>query len=338
MNKQEAKKLEEKILTILRKYLKSTDTIIAGISGGPDSVFLLYLLKQLPIKMIIAHVNHRLRKEADRDESFVKNLIDSSAHPSPTTKSLTSLIFESLKSNIKSLSQKYKQGLEETGRKVRYDYFKKLAKKYKAKFIITAHHADDNLETVISNLVRGAGLQGLAGMQNLENSKIPLLRPLLNIPKNQILSYLKFKKIPFRIDKSNNSLVYRRNFIRHKIIPELKKLNPNISDVVAKNSTNIREINDYLKSSAQKWISKNRLDKNGRKFDAKSFRTQPKALQKIILREIYQYHNKNTTNIESKHLGEIMALIQKNIGNKKKKFGELTIGLKNNIITLHAKL
>lgn len=323
MNKQEAKKLEEKILTILRKYLKSTDTIIAGISGGPDSVFLLYLLKQLPIKTIIAHVNHQLRKEADSDEKFVKDL---------TIK--LSIIFKSLKANIKSLSQKYKQGLEETGRKIRYDFFRKLAKKHKAKFIITAHHADDNLETVISNLVRGAGLQGLAGMQNLENSKIPLLRPLLNISKNQILAYLKFKKIPFRIDKSNNSLVYRRNFIRHKIIPELKKLNPNISDVVAKNSTNIREINDYLKSSAQKWIFKNQLDKNGRKFDAKSFRAQPKALQKIILREIYQYHNKNTTNIESKHLGEIMALIQKNIGNKKKKFGELTVDLTNNIITL----
>lgn len=323
MNKQEAKKLEEKILTILRKYLKSTDTIIAGISGGPDSVFLLYLLKQLPIKTIIAHVNHKLRKEADSDEKFVKDLTGK-----------LSIIFKSLKSNIKSLSKKYKQGLEETGRKIRYDFFRKLAKKHKAKFIITAHHADDNLETVISNLVRGAGLQGLAGMQNLENSKIPLLRPLLNIPKNQILSYLKFKKIPFCLDKSNNSLVYRRNFIRHKIIPELKKLNPNISDVVAKNSTNIREINDYLTSGAQKWISENQLDKNAKKFDAKSFRAQPKALQKIILREIYQYHHQNTTNLESKHLGEIMALIQKNIGNKKKKLGKLTVGLTNNIITL----
>lgn len=329
MNKQEAKKLEEKILTILRKYLKPTDTVIAGISGGPDSVFLLQILKLLPVKTVVAHINHSLRKTAGSDEKFVKNLSKN-----------WKLHFESLKANIKSLSQKFKQGIEETGRKIRYDFFRRLAKKYKAKFILTAHHADDNLETIIANFVRGASLQGLSGMQKLEkiSTDLSLFRPLLDISKNQILDYLKFKKIPFRVDKSNNSTIYKRNFIRHKIIPQLKKLNPNLSEVVAKNSENIRQISNHLESDAKKWIIENQLNKNCKKFDAKNFRQQSKALQKTILLKIYEHHNQNITNIESKHLTEILTLIQKNTGNKKKYFGKLTIGLKNNIITLHAKL
>lgn len=329
MNKQEAKKLENKILEILKKHLKFGDIVVAGISGGPDSIFLLHILKKIQCKIIIAHVNHQLRKDAANDEKFVKNLAKNSKS-----------VFEPLEADIKYISKKNKTGLEETGRKIRYDFFKKLAKKHQAKFIITAHHANDNLETIILNFARGASLQGLSGMQELEkiSENLFLLRPLINISKNQILTYLKFRKIQFHIDKSNDSTVYKRNFIRHKIIPELQKLNPNLSEVAAKNAENFREINDYLKSTAKKWISKNQLDKNWRKFNAKGFRDQSPALQKTILLEIYQYHNQNTANIESKHLVEILTLIQKNIGNKKKHFGKLTVGLKNNIITLHAKL
>lgn len=326
MNQQESKKLETKILTILKQHIQNGDTVVAGISGGPDSIFLLELLKKLPIKIIVAHVNHQLRKEANSDEAFVKKLCNS-----PT------IIFATLTSDIKSISQKSKQGLEETGRKVRYDFFNKLGKKYKAKFIITAHHADDNLETIILNFARGASLQGLAGMQEMETSNISttsLLRPLLTISKTEILNFLRFNKLKFRVDKSNNSLVYKRNFIRHKIIPLLKEINPSISSTLSKNTKNLREINEFLKSSAQEWLKKNAQDSTFKKFDAKSFRLLLPALQKNILLQLHTHHVANIQNIQSSNIEETLTLINKNIGNKKKKFGQLTIFIKNNIITL----
>jgi tRNA(Ile)-lysidine synthase len=334
MNPQESRKLETRMLAILKKQLKAGDCVVAGISGGPDSIFLLYLLEKLPIKIIVAHVNHQLRKESDSEEQFVSKLCAHNGHTHPLS---STILFAPLTANIKSLSQKSKQGLEETGRKIRYEFFNKLAKKNQAKFIITAHHADDNLETIILNFARGASLQGLTGMQELETNSTTsasLLRPLLTISKKQILDFLKFKKLKFCVDKSNNSLVYKRNFIRHKIIPLLKEINPSISDTLAKNTENLREINEFLKSTAKDWIKKNATDETFKKFDAENFRTLTPALQKTILLQIHEHHFGNIQNIQSSNIEETLSLINKNIGNKKKKFGQAIISIRNNIISL----
>lgn len=342
---QELKKLETSLLDGLKKYIQTGDTVIAGVSGGPDSVFLLYILKQLPIKVIIAHVNHLLRKEASADESFVKSLLqnkdplkstgsqrDFQKFPvEPGTKTAATLLFESLKADIKSISRKSKQGLEETGRKVRYDFFKKLADKHRAKYILTAHHADDNLETVIMNLARGAGLHGLTGM--MKNEKIAhksLLRPLLDISKDQILHFLKFKKIPFRLDKSNDSTIYKRNFIRHKIVPLLKKLNPNISATLARNNENLREINDFMKTTAEEWLKNETILKS--QLPGKVLKKLHPALQKSIILEIYQDLTGSLQNLKAINLKEILELISSNEGNKQKKIGKLTFHMKNNIV------
>ncbi len=354
MNHQESRKLETRLFSTLKKYLKDGDCVVAGISGGPDSIFLLYLLEKLQIKIIAAHINHQLRKEADEDEKFVSKLCHEAkcarahfllkktackSHSLPTQNtSSQSTIFAPLTADISALSKKSHQGLEETGRKVRYDFFKKLAKKYQAKFIITAHHSDDNLETIILNFARGASLQGLSGMQEAENNtKAPsLLRPLLTISKKQILDFLKFKKLKFRIDKSNNSLVYKRNFIRHKIIPLLKEINPGIATTLSKNTENLREINEFLKSTAQDWINKNATDSTFKKYAADAFRTLSgsPALQKTILLQLHNHHLNHTQNITSSNLEETLILLNKNIGNKEKKFGQLTISIRNNIITI----
>ncbi len=338
MNTQEIKKLETKILLTLKNHLKPGDIVIAGISGGPDSVFLLHFLKKLPIKVIVAHVNHKLRKEADKDEEFVCKLCTTSAtcHDNCITdppKSSTTT-FAHITTDIKSLSQKYKHGLEETGRKVRYDFFKKLAKKHHAKFILTAHHADDNLETIILNFARGASLQGLAGMQEVEQLQHhpSLFRPLLGISKQEIFDFLHSHKLSFCVDKSNNSLLYKRNFIRHKIVPLLKEINPSITATLAKNTSNISEINEYLKAQAQDWLKKHLII--GSQFSGAAFRALPLALQKIILLQIYEHHIGNTQNLKSINLTEILKMIEKNIGNKKKKLGSLTISIKNNIVTI----
>jgi len=310
------------------------------------------MLKKLPIKIIVAHINHQLRKESDADEKFVENLCkpksaraDLSNQKTAYTRhsqekfAAATILFASLTANIKLLSQKLKTGLEETGRKIRYDFFQNLAKKHHAKFILTAHHADDNLETIILNFARGASLQGLTGMQEIENinKNSKLFRPLLSISKQQINDFLRAKKIKYHIDKSNESLIYKRNFIRHKIVPLFKEINPNITQTLAKNTENLHDINEFLKISAQNWIKKNSKttdQKTLTSFDAKSFRLQPKAFQKILLLQIYEKLFGHTQNIQSSNLDEALTLINKNIGNKKKKFGQLTISLKNNIISL----
>ncbi len=318
MNNQETIKLEKKVQKNLKEII-GKNTLILGVSGGADSVFLLKMLQAIDAKIHVAHINHKLRsKDSDLDEEFVKNL-----DPNFSIKKL----------DIKKLSKERKTGIEETGRKVRYDFFKELAKKKKAKFIITAHHADDNLETILLNLSRGATLKGLSGMQEIEkiSNNLFLFRPLLFISKNEIIDYLKFKKIKYRTDKSNKNLIYKRNHIRLKIIPELKKINPNIIKTVAKNAKNIKTLDEELENKAVNWLKKNC---KSNKLDAKKFREENTSIQKYILMQCHQNIIGNTQNIESIHLEECLNLINKNIGNKTKRLGKIKISIKNNIISL----
>jgi tRNA(Ile)-lysidine synthase len=311
MNNQEAKKLEKKVLREL-KTLQENHTIIAAISGGADSIFLLHFLSQTPAQIIVAHLNHQLRPEANDDEDFVQEISKSNR-------------FKSKRVNISAESKKHSTGIEETGRKERYKFFNELAKKHKAKFIITAHHADDNLETILLNFTRGAGLKGLSGMQKIENN---LFRPLLDISKTEILAYLQLKKIGYREDESNKDNKYNRNFLRNEIIPKLKEINPSIVKTIRKNTENLREIQERLEEEAEVWISANEISKNT--FDAKKFRTLPPTTQKTVLLKIHQKLVGNTNNISSTHLQEVLKIITANVGNKKKKLGPLIIAIKNN--------
>jgi tRNA(Ile)-lysidine synthase len=324
MNSQEAKKLQQKGIKTLKKYISEKDCVIAGISGGPDSTFLLRLLKQIPCKTVVAHVNHGIRgKESDADEKFVKELSKKFRFH-----------FHQKKIDTTALSKKTKKGIEETARKIRYDFFEELAKKYKAKYILTAHQADDNIETILFNFTRGATLKGISGISELEmfdGKKAPLLRPLLIFSKKQITGYLNFKKIKFCTDKTNEDIIYKRNLIRKKVIPNLKLINPSLIETVAKNSQNLREILDYLQQSALEWISENTLNEELTQFNAKSFGTLPIALQKAILIEVYKNFAGNLTGLEVAHLDEVLKIINQNIGNKKKKLVKAVVTIKNNI-------
>ncbi len=329
MKPQEAKKLEKFVHNILSKYLSKNDTVIAGISGGPDSIFLLKFLAKFPLKIHIAHLDHKLRKESGKDEKLIAKFVDklnNNSIPDQENSPTISLVSKAV--DIKKISKQSKKGIEETGRKERYKFFNNLAKKYNAKFIITAHHADDNLETILLNLTRGATLQGLTGMKTLDQN---LLRPLLSITKTQIQDYLKYKRIPYLTDKSNLTDDYNRNLIRNRAIPHFKKINPNIALTTSKNTQNLREIQDYLNQQAQTWLKRHNTTN---KLPAKSLTKLHPALQKTILRETYKTITGNTKNLENTHIEEVLHLINQNIGNKKKKFGKLLATLKNGTITI----
>lgn len=331
MPRNKHKTAEQKTLENLEKLLGNKKTVILGVSGGPDSIFLLTCLLKFKethaLKIVVAHVNHSLRgKQSDLDEKFVKELAEKSG-----------LKFEKIKANIKSLAKKEDLSIEAAGRKIRYDFFLSLLKKHKADVVLTAHHSDDNLETVLLNFLRGAGLKGLSGMEeiSIHSNGLKLIRPLLCVTKKEILDFLKKQKIKFRKDLSNLDTKIPRNFLRSKIIPQLKKLNPNLAQTILKNSQNIKEIQDSFEEKAEGWIKKNTI-KNSKKtlsiFNLKSLQKQPKVLQKEILRLIYAKKEGTTKDVSSSHIDEVLEIINRNIGKKQKKLGKYTIEIKSKFL------
>lgn len=338
MKIQELQKIIKKITDPILQNIAPNSKIILGFSGGPDSVFLLEMLmkiyKKANFTIIASHLNHSLRGiQSDRDEEFCHQKISGIAE--------AKIIFARKKIDIKKIAQKNAQGLEEIGRKARYDFFRELAQKHHARHILTAHHANDNLETIIFNLSRGGGLKALCGIQ-LEKTvdSISYLRPLIYTTKKEIIDYLKFFKIKFRTDKSNNNEDFTRNFIRKNIVPDLEKLNPNISATMTRNSRNSTEIESFMRYNARDWIKKNSKNKNKSRFPLKVFRKLPPALQKYVLFEIYFFHCGNLNDIEDIHIQEVLKIIEQNIGSKEKKMGKLKIKIQNSeiIITWDLKM
>lgn len=316
---------DQKALEALKKHLRGGEVLIVGVSGGPDSVFLLRSLLEFKPKLnlVVAHINHSLRgPAAEEDTEFVKNLAKKNK-----------LEFHSAKFNILSLAKQAKKSVEETGRDFRYNFLHKLYKKKKASFILTAHHADDNLETVLFNLIRGGSLQAFTGMQEVSSNKNgdKFLRPLLCLSKQEILDFLIKNHITYRIDDTNSDITIPRNFIRHTVIPELKTLNPNLAQTILKNSQIFLEIKEFLENEASIWIDKNNLSankKNLNKFNAKTFAHLPPALQKEIILLIYKKKEGATKNIEKIHIEQVVELIKKNIGGKTKSLGKYKVEIK----------
>lgn len=254
------------------------------------------------VKFIVAHVNHGLRgKESDLDAQFVKK-----------TAEKLNLIYE--ETTLKKLP---KGNLEEQCRIKRYEFLEKIRNKYKANWILTAHHQNDNIETVLLNLTRGSFLNGLSGIKEIDTQR-KLLRPLLNLTKEEILHENKRLKIKYRDDKSNFNIIFSRNLIRIKIIPELKKINPGLEKTLAKNITLTAELNDFLNQSSEKWLKKNY---SNTKIPRKSFLNLHPAVQKNILLLIYIQLNGNPEKFNQKHLEQILKIISQNHSNKKKEFG-----------------
>jgi len=195
------------------------DLVIAGVSGGPDSMALLDILIQLRprlnFQLVVAHLNHSLRPEAAAEEEFVSNYCQ-----------MIQIPFYSRQVDVQEIATREKKSLEEAGRECRYQYFAELAAKLGANRIATGHHCNDNAETVFLNLIRGSGIKGLRGIRPINGI---IIRPLLCLTKNQIESYLAENSIKYCIDLSNYSTDYLRNRIRHNLIPLLEQdYNPRI--------------------------------------------------------------------------------------------------------------
>jgi tRNA(Ile)-lysidine synthase len=192
---------------------------LTGVSGGRDSVALLHWLIGLGYKkLIVCHLNHQLRgRSSDADARFVETLA-----------AKYQLDFELGTANIRALAKKKKASIETAAREARYSFFAKVAKRRRCHTIFLAHHADDLVETFVFNLIRGAGLTGLAAMRQVSTRdagdfRLTLVRPFLSIWRKEIDSYVREHRLNFREDVSNKNLAPMRNRIRHRVMPYLEK-------------------------------------------------------------------------------------------------------------------
>ena len=208
-------------------FLKDQKLLIA-VSGGLDSVVLTHLFSELNIPISIAHCNFQLRKkESDLDEEFVKKISQKTSNQ----------IFN-IKFKTEEFSKKHKLSTQIAARELRYNWFQELLKQKHLDFVLTAHHADDNLETFLINLTRGTGLDGFTGIPAINGN---IVRPLLAFSREEILAYAQTNNIVWREDASNASTKYIRNKIRHQIVPVLKEINPNLLETFARTSANLKE-------------------------------------------------------------------------------------------------
>ncbi len=258
--------------------LSPNDNIVVGVSGGSDSVFLLHALvevkKHLPIFITAAHFNHGIRGEAsDRDEQFTRSLCKKKGVP---------LQGEKWERPDGSFS-------EEEARKARYTFFEKVCEAVKADALALAHTRDDDAETILFRFLRGSGLLGLRGIPYTRSfGSFRIIRPLKEISKEEICSYLREKKISWCEDASNFDLRYTRNRIRHHLLPLLEKeFNPKIREGLVRFGRNVAEDYEYLQKEGDAAFEKTVLTEGKRSivFKRKAFQTFPPAIQKQLFRQ-----------------------------------------------------
>ena len=210
---------------------------IVALSGGADSVALLLGLLHVGQPLVAAHCNFHLRgEESDADEAFVRQLCEEKG---------VKLYVEHF--DTEAYAKQQRISIEMAARELRYDFFEKLRQQLGADTIAVAHHRDDNVETLLLNLVRGSGLKGLCAMQP-QNGFI--VRPMLNIPRTEIEAFLKEAQQPFRTDSTNTDTAYKRNKIRHQLLPLLRELNPSIDRTLAETITRLNEAQTLLQSAS----------------------------------------------------------------------------------------
>ncbi len=237
----------ENVYEYLTKELniKYGDSIVVGVSGGPDSMCLLHLLirlkKVLDIEVICAHVNHNVRPESVDERVFVHNFCLAN-----------NIIFESM-----VIEDYGDDNFHNEARTKRYNYFSTIVKKYHAKYLLTAHHADDLMETILMRIVRGSTLRGYSGFSKVvDMGDYQIIRPLINVTKDDIMKYNKENNISFVEDKSNYKDVYTRNRFRKYIVPEFRKEDPSVYQKFYKFSLTLLEYNNYMDQQVKKIIKR----------------------------------------------------------------------------------
>ncbi len=267
-----------------KRFFDPGDRVLLAVSGGMDSCVLLYLFlmvrDDLKISLGMAHVNHGLRdRESDSDEVFVESLAHSH-----------SVRFHRTRLDVKEKADRERRSIEEAARLARYAYLESVAQQEDYRKICTGHHMDDQAETVLSRVLKGAGWEGLAGIRETRGD---IVRPLLSFSRTDLQKYAKEKNILYVADNSNNDLRFYRNKIRHQLIPALQsEFDPQVIRHLHQLSVIARETEEYLTDCAPQWFRETtRSEGNKIILDIQSFKRyffiQRKLILSLILKKLF---------------------------------------------------
>ncbi|WP_455224080.1 tRNA lysidine(34) synthetase TilS [Granulicatella sp.] len=271
----------KEVETFLMKFVPNwkQESFLLAVSGGVDSMVLLesFFLLQKKIEALnfsVVHIHHHLRKESDEEEEMVREYC----------------MIRNISLEVHHWQQGASQtvGVEEKARKFRYQKLEESMKKNKARYVVVAHHADDQVETVLMKLTRGSTLEGIAGMKPIRPfSEGYLIRPFLTVDKEELYEYALIHQIPYQEDMSNQSLEYTRNRFRKEIIPLFKQENPKFNQKIQEFTQTLQEQQELILTLAHQWIAQELVELSGGwSWEKEIYLKQPVGLQKVILVEI----------------------------------------------------
>ena len=299
--------IEERVFSYIEKYnmIEAGSQVIVGISGGGDSVCLLFLLSRYQKKKFFhlqgVHVNHGIRgQEALRDQEYARKLCERLGVP-----------FTVYTYSVPDIARRERRSLEETGRMVRRRAFAEKAAGLGGKTVVAlAHHENDNAETVLHNLIRGskaAGLGGIRPVQKIEGG-ISYVRPLLKITREEIETYLKQQQIPWMTDSSNEEIAYTRNRIRHKILPEMEKINPRAVRHIAQAADTFLAIEEYLSGQADRLYRKYVEKKENGYWIQKELFLEKELIQSYVIRMVLEQVTGKKKDLTAAHVESILSI------------------------------
>lgn len=297
--------------------LTEGDAVVLGCSGGPDSMALFDVLcklrKDLNIKIICAHVNHKVRKESDDELIWLQKVCNKNR-----------IIFESM-----AIDNYGDDNFHNEARNIRYKFFESVVKKYNAKYLMTAHHGDDLVETVLMRIVRGSTINGYAGFkQEIEKDGYTILRPLVYVTKDDILEYDKKNNINFVIDKSNFSDKYTRNRYRKVVLPFLKKEDKNVHLKFLKYSKALNQYEEFIDKVAAKALRE--VTSYSNSIDIEEFKELEEVIQnKIINNLLSRYYQDDMILISDIHTELIKKLMYSKKANSSVYLPNGVLGVKN---------
>ena len=285
--------------------IKYGDSVVLGVSGGPDSMALLHLMtrlkKALDIEVVCAHVNHNTGRPGQFEEQkFVERFCKQN-----------NIVFETL-----TIDDYGDDNFHNEAHSKRYNYFDKLVKQYNAKYLLTAHHGDDLIETILMRIVRGSTLRGYSGFSKVvKKNGYKIVRPLIQVTKEEILEYNKKNNIKYALDSSNFKDVYTRNRFRKYIVPQLKKEDINVHKKFYKFSKTLLEYNEFIDkivNSKIKEIYPNNV------LNIEKFRNEDKIIQqKVIYHILENTYQDDLMLITDKHVDILLDVIKSKRSNVK---------------------
>lgn len=300
-------RIRQRFLQVLEQYhmIEKGKPVIAAVSGGADSMALLHLLNSVKgtFSLCAAHVNHMLRgTAAAADRDFVKQACGQLNIP---------LYIKEI--DVAVLAKEQKIGTEAAGRAVRYAFLEEVQKSLGGGRIATAHHMDDNAETVLMHFLRGSSIEGLCGIRPVRGN---VIRPMLCFTRNEIERYCKECGIAYCIDATNMDTAYTRNRIRQELLPEIKeKYNENIVSVLSANSDILALDADFLEQEAEAAFRTLFLD--GLQCNKQAFLSRHPAIQKRLIRKGYQRLNGTTRDLSGVHVNDALKVIREGRGEKR---------------------